>query len=80
MGCGIFVQRNVWEAPFNTPTKTVAESESLVLKMGKIVKDDTGSGRGMLGENACGRREAAQKWTGMWEVVPLCPLPALKTE
>ena len=33
----------------------------LQLKMRKIVKDDTGSGRGRLGENACGRREAAQK-------------------
>ena len=48
-GCGIFVQRNVWEAPFNTPTKTVAEFESLALKMGKIVKDDTGSGRWEVG-------------------------------
>ena len=49
VGCGIFLQRNVWEAPFNTPTKTVTESESLALKMGKIVKDDTGSGRWEVG-------------------------------
>ena len=51
----------MWEAPFNIPTKMGTESESLALKMGKFVKDDAGSGRGRLGKNASGRREAVQK-------------------
>ena len=32
-------------------------------------------GGGRLGENASGRREAAQKWRGRWELAPLCPPP-----
>ena len=52
--------KNVWDVGFSyngtcgrrhstLRKKTVTESESLALKMGKIVKDDTGSGRWEVG-------------------------------
>ena len=37
------------ERAIQHPEKTVTKSESLALKMGKIVKDDTGSGRWEVG-------------------------------
>ena len=37
------------------------KSEILTLKMGKIVKDDAGSGRQRSGKNGTGRRYAGQK-------------------
>ena len=49
VGYGIFLQQNLWEVTFNIPTQTVKESESLALKMGQIVKDNTGSGRWEVG-------------------------------
>ena len=44
MGYEIFIQQNVWEVPVKIPTETITESESLAQKMGRIVKDNTGSG------------------------------------
>ena len=56
----------MWDYPFTkhvggVSNKFKLKSEILTLKMVKIVKDDAGSGRRMLGKNGTGRRDAGQK-------------------